>query len=126
MQTSGQVLDQDFSLALTNGFLMICNPFAAPVKLSEFKLTGAPSNKQKSVIEIQMLDDLGVTTGSYKYWKGAVAPHATEGWYSGNNRISGADDAHEVLFAAGKGIWIKAVDGVTATFTCPYKLNSAE
>ena len=115
--------------SLSNSYLAVGSSFvsigADGFKLSELKLTGVPSDLNNSKVRIELLDGLGVTDKSYYYYKGARAPHATEGWYIGTTkeRIDGSDDAHEVIFQAGQAMWVKAVDGVTATITCPYTLN---
>ena len=123
-ETSGEVLTRNLSVTLGDNYTMVANPFAAPIKLSQLIIAGAPSGTA-SKIQIQVLNSLGSATAYYNYYKGGRGAYATEGWYSSTTLIDGSDAAHEVEFPAGQALWIKAVNGVTATITCPYTLTEA-
>ena len=119
---SGEVLTGDLPIALRVNYTLVANPYAAPLKVSQIKLTGVP-NRSEGVITIGMLDELGSPLKTYKYYKGGRNAYATEGWYYGSTLLDGSDADHEALIPAGEAMWFKGVANLSATLTCPYTLS---
>ena len=74
------------------------------MKLTTIKPKGIPamSNGQ---IQIQVLDNLGNATKTYKYYQGSkVKAFATDGWYDNTTLITSEND---VTFMPGQGLWVK-------------------
>ena len=80
--------------------------------LSEIIPTGF--DKSTGAVQIQLLNNAGVTTTTYKYYKGGRGTYATDGWYDGTTLITAEKD---VTFAPGDGLWVYGADGYTITFS---------
>ena len=80
--------------------------------LSEIIPTGF--DKTTGGVQIQLLNNAGVTTTTYKYYKGGRGTYATDGWYDGTTLITAEKD---VTFAPGDGLWVYGADGYTITFS---------
>ena len=111
-QTSGQVLFDDVVCKLRTGATMIANPYPMPLKLTN--ITPAGFEKTSGGVAIQILDNYGLMTKIYKYYKGGRGAYAIEGWYDGTTRITTEND---VAFEAGAGLWVVGSDGYTLTLS---------
>jgi hypothetical protein len=80
--------------------------------LTEIVPTGF--DKTTGGVQIQLLNNAGVTTTTYKYYKGGRGTYATDGWYDGTTLITADND---VTFAHGDGLWVYGADGYTITFS---------
>ena len=111
-RTSGQVLFDDVVCNLRTGATMLSNPYPMAVKLTN--ITPAGFDKTTGGVAIQILNNYGSTTKTYKYYKGGRGSYATEGWYDGTTRITPEND---VAFEPGAGLWVTGSDGYTLTFS---------
>jgi len=115
--TSGEVNQKDnVPCDLIDGSRMLCNPYPCDIKLSQITLDNLPT-KVLGTISIQTLAKDGGAVNSYKYYKGGSLKYKTEGWYLGTTRITSDND---VTFAAGDGIWVAGLEGVTLKFNKPF------
>lgn len=111
-QTSGQVLFDNVVCKLRTGATMIANPYPMSLKLTN--ITPAGFEKTSGGVAIQILDNYGMTTKTYKYYKGGRAAYAVDGWYDGTTRITLEND---VAFEPGAGLWVDGADGYTLTLS---------
>ena len=111
-QTSGEVKLSNVTRNLKTGFTMFSNPFPMDLKLTN--ITPAGFDKSTGAVQIQLLNNAGVTTTTYKYYKGGRGTYATDGWYDGTTLITAEKD---VTFAPGDGLWVYGADGYTITFS---------
>ena len=114
LQTSGEVLTSSTTVQLCTGFRMVGNPYPTGLKLTSIVPAGFQTSN--GAIQIQVLNSVGKTTATYKYYKGGRGAYATDGWYDGATRITADND---VTFDPGVALWVYGADGYTLTFTSP-------
>ena len=110
LQSAGKVgtADVDFALDTDYGAVAAGNPFPTGVSLSDILPIAGEGVDTGYLVEIQILDNAGLTTDDAYTWNGT----------SWENTLTGAD-ASDVSFAPGQGLWIMSSIGEAAVIRFP-------
>ena len=112
-QTSGEVVMDTVQCNLTNGFVMIANPYPVAIKLSSIEILGAEQHTGSvNPVELQMLKTDGTVNidFSFTYHKGDTSYYYKNfnGWYNAAKKPIKPDTATEVMIPAGAAVWVSS------------------
>lgn len=110
LQSVGKVgtADVDFALDTDYGAVAAGNPFPVAVALTDMLPIAGAGVDTGYLVEIQLLDNAGLTTDDAYTWNGT----------SWENTLTGAD-ASDVTFDPGQGLWIMSSIGEAAVIRFP-------
>ena len=109
-QSSGRVPTSDLNAALDTDFgaVAIGNPFPVSVTLGDIVPLAAEGVETAYSVEIQILDNAGYTTEADYMWNGSS-------W----ENVLTSEDASQVTFPAGQGLWVANFTGEAVSLYIP-------
>ena len=117
LTTAGQVFTDDLEITLLDDSQMLGNPFATTINLAA-NISVEADGACNGDIYIEMLDSLGRTSTTYYWYQNSRGKE--DGWYNDDDELIG-EDADDIPFAAGTGLWVCGIEDAKFKIVSPLK-----